>query len=151
MRRELQQAAQYGYCTLVWSPWIIAELNCVLTWDWIRRPKGDRARGDISKTSEKTCGEAAHAMMAILLPSFELANPVPPYPEAWEGFPDAWDHPIWAAAVESAAEYVVTTDLKHAPKFDPTQSNRHIHQGIEYLRPQDFLQRIGYWDGDDAE
>jgi hypothetical protein len=30
LRRELQQAAQLGLFTVIWSPWIIAELNRVL-------------------------------------------------------------------------------------------------------------------------
>ncbi|MGZ6322297.1 MAG: hypothetical protein ACXWQR_23690 [Ktedonobacterales bacterium] len=31
LRRELQTAAQVGIFTAYWSPWIIAELNRVLT------------------------------------------------------------------------------------------------------------------------
>src|SRR5690242_19336865 len=37
MRRELQVAAQAGLYVGYWSPWIIAELNRVLTWRWIQR------------------------------------------------------------------------------------------------------------------
>ncbi|GAC1325719.1 MAG: hypothetical protein NVSMB22_15880 [Chloroflexota bacterium] len=87
-------------------------------------------------------------MMAVLLPSFELVNPLPPYPDAWEGFPDRWDHPVWAAAITSSAEYIVTTDMKHAPRPDPAQNNKRIYQGIEYLNPREFLVHIGYADPD---
>ena len=32
LRRDLQNAAQEGAFEALWSPWIIAELNRVLTW-----------------------------------------------------------------------------------------------------------------------
>ena len=68
----------------IWSPWIIAELNRVLTWDWIQRNRG----------SEHACSEAAKKMMELLLPAFELVNPLPPYPVAWPELNDLWDLPV---------------------------------------------------------
>jgi hypothetical protein len=37
--------------------------------------------------------------MEILLvtTNWELVDPRPPYPPAWETLDDVWDHPIWAA------------------------------------------------------
>jgi len=32
LRRDLQNAAEEGMFTALWSPWIIAELNRVLPW-----------------------------------------------------------------------------------------------------------------------
>ena len=53
-REDLQALAQAGLYRGIWSPWIIAELNRVLTWRWIRA-----ANGDISRTNEKACSRAA--------------------------------------------------------------------------------------------
>jgi hypothetical protein len=41
----------------IWSPWIIAELNRVLTWDWIEHNRG----------SERACSLAAKKMMEFLV------------------------------------------------------------------------------------
>lgn len=54
LRRDLQQAAQLGLFAGIWSPWIIAELNRVLTWDWIRRHGTDRE-------SERECARQSLA------------------------------------------------------------------------------------------
>ena len=37
MRRDLQESAQLGIFTAIWSPWSIAELTRVLTWRWLER------------------------------------------------------------------------------------------------------------------
>lgn len=59
-RRTLQELAQQGLYVAIWSPWIVAELNRVLAWYWIRnvRPR------DLSLASERACGSAAHRMTA---------------------------------------------------------------------------------------
>ena len=98
LRRDLQQAAQLGMFTAVWSPWIIAELNRVLTWHWI-----ERTEGDLSQASKDDCSVAAKTMMELLLSTFALVTPTPPYPPAWDSLDDVWDFPTWAAAVESGA------------------------------------------------
>src|SRR5579884_1911621 len=79
MREDLQALAQAGFFTGIWSPWIIAELNRVLTWKWIRT-----AQGDLSRANEKACARAAKRMMEVLFATFELVHPQPPYPAAWE-------------------------------------------------------------------
>lgn len=107
-RRELQQTAQLGAFVPIWSPWIIAELNRVIVWRWIKKPCGGRPHGDVSTSSERECGRLAKWMMQRLLPSFELVAPVPPYPAPWDSLNDVWDHPIWAAAKMSRAQYVVS-------------------------------------------
>ena len=108
LRRELQQAAQLGVFVGIWSPWIIAELNRVLEWRWIKDPPVGTPAGDLSDANERRCAEAAKTMMEWLLPSFELVNPLSPYPPAWESLSDAWDHPIWAAAKAGNAGYIVS-------------------------------------------
>ncbi|HXT36076.1 MAG TPA: hypothetical protein VN837_10895, partial [Chloroflexota bacterium] len=44
LRAELQELAFQGMFVAVWSPWIIAELDRVLVWQWIT----DRTHGDLS-------------------------------------------------------------------------------------------------------
>lgn len=70
MRRELQQAAQLGAFIAIWSPWIIAELNRVLVWRWIKDSTPSRAAGDLTDANERRCSEAAKLMMQWLLPTF---------------------------------------------------------------------------------
>ena len=76
-------------------------------------------------------------MMTLLLATFELANPEPPYPPAWDSLADLWDHPIWAAAKQSGAQYVVSENTHH---FPPTgQESQHSHEGIVYVTGQSFI------------
>lgn len=131
LRRELQQAAQLGAYTAIWSPWIIAELNRVLVWRWIKSPPAGMPDGDLSDANERRCSEAAKLMMQWLLPSFEVVSPLPPYPPAWETLTDQWDHPIWATAKLGQAQYVVS---ENSHDYPPRQADgRHIYEGIEYL------------------
>lgn len=129
-RAELQQAAQLGTFAGIWSPWIIAELNPVLTWDWVHTHGA-------TATSERECSRAAKRMMEYLLPTFVLVAPIPPYPPAWEQLADIWDQPIWAAAVQGRAQYVVSENRRHYPPRQPDGS--HTHEGITYLPGRAFL------------
>jgi len=140
MRKRLQEAAVVGRFTAIWSPWIIAELNRVLTWHWIKRPLPGRPSSDLSLANEKRCADAAKRMMEIMLPVFEVITPLPPYPPAWETLTDRWDEPIWAAAVLGSAHYVVSENTRHYP---PSQADgRHIYQGVEYLGGRAFLSML---------
>jgi hypothetical protein len=132
LRRDLQVAAHEGLFAAIWSPWIVAELNRVLTWRWIAR-HGD----DLSAASEQACSAAAKAMMTILLPVFTLVNPLPPYPLPWAALRDQWDIPIWAAAVAGQAQYVVSENRHDYPPVEA--DGRYRYQGIEYLSGADFL------------
>lgn len=133
LRRDLQQAAQIEAYVGIWSTWIIAELNRILVWRWIKLHSHDKA-------SERECSRQAKAMMSILLPSFELVAPLPPYPPAWESLTDQWDHPIWAAAQEGNARYVVSENTKDFPPAG--EYGRHIYQEIEYLPGTKFLEML---------
>jgi hypothetical protein len=132
MRKGLTRMAQAGTVTAIWSPWIIAELNRVLTGRWIRE-----AGGDLSTANERRCSRAAKTMMDVLLGTFTLAHPAPPYPLAWEGLTDAWDVPIWAAAVASEAQYVVSENTRDFPPRGA--DGRHIYEGIEYVTGDAFI------------
>lgn len=136
VRRELQVATQAGLYVGYWSPWIIAELNRVLTWRWLQRT----APPDLSRANEQRCSVAAHIMMELLLATFQLVNPLPPYPSAWEQLADAWDHPIWAAAKASGAQYVVSENTHDYPP--PQADGRHVYESIEYLGGEAFLQLL---------
>ncbi len=133
LRAELQELALQGVFTAVWSPWIIAELNRVLVWQWIN----ERTKGDLSSANERACSQSAKRMMTLLLSAFEVVNPRPPYPDAWDNLGDIYDHPIWAAAVEGKARYVVSDNTSDYP---PRQADgRYVHQGIEYVSGRGFL------------
>jgi len=136
LRRDLQQAAQIGVFNAFWSPWIIAELNRVLVWRWIK----DRTGNDLSRANENACSESAKAMMALLMPVFALVNPLPPYPLPWETLTDEWDHPIYAAAVASRAHYVISENTHDYPPRNA--DGFHLYNDIEYLSGQRFLNRI---------
>ena len=93
--------------------------------------------GDLSVAAERACADAANAMMAALLPSFEVVAPRPPYPQTWSALPDANDYPIWAAAVEGRAEYVVSENARRYPPRG--RDGRHSYDGITYLCTDAFL------------
>lgn len=131
-RRDLEQAARAGDFVAIWSPWIIAELNRVLVWRWI-----DRTNGDLSAANRRRCSAAAQAMMDIMLPTFELVAPLPPYPPAWSELRDLSDQPIWAAAKVGVAAYVVSENRRDYPP--PGPDGRHTHEEIEYLPADAFL------------
>jgi PIN domain len=137
LRHDLQQAAQLGAFTAIWSPWIIAELNRVLVWRWIKSPPRGIASGDLSPISQRRCGEAAKTMMQWLLPSFELVNPLPPYPPVWTNLADSWDHPIWAAAKMGQARYIISENTRDYPPRDA--DGRAVYEGVEYLQGTTFL------------
>jgi len=132
-RQDLQQLAQSGIFTAIWSPWIIAELNRVLTWHWLTRIRP----GDVSPQSYARCSQAAKTMMDVLFATFTLVHPEPPYPRAWEGLTDPWDEPIWAAAKLGGAQYVISQNTRDFPPADA--EGRHAHEGIEYLTAERFM------------
>ena len=137
LRRDLQQAAELGAFTAIWSPWIIAELNRVLVWRWINEPPSGIVSGDLSLSNQRRCSKAAKTMMQWLIPSFELVNPLPPYPPVWASLADAWDHPIWAAAKLGQARYIVSENTHDYP---PRDADGHaLYEGIEYLQGAAFL------------
>lgn len=148
LRRDLQNAAQEGMFTALWSPWIIAELNRVLTWTWVERtalpglaPAGHIAC-DLSPANWDRCSAAAAAMMEILAATFEVVAPRPPYPDTWDTLADPRDVPIWAAAVDGRARYVVSHNRRDYPPR--REDGRHIYQGVEYLGGQEFLDLLAH-------
>ena len=136
LRADLQGLAFQGAFVAIWSPWVIAGLDRVLVWQWIT----ERTHGDISPANKRACSQAAKRMMTLLLSAFDVVNPRPPYPLAWDTLKDPDDHPVWAAAVESRASYVVSDNTNDYP---PRQPNGHcIYEGIEYISGIDFLNML---------
>lgn len=76
-------------------------------------------------------------MMQWLLPTFEMVNPLPPYPPAWATLGDEWDHPVWAAAKLGQAQYVVSENTHDFPP--QVEDGRHQYEGIEYIGAERFL------------
>lgn len=140
VRRELQQAATSKLFTGLWSPWIIAELNCVLVWRWIKDPPPGQPRDDLSDANERRCSDNGQRMMDWLLPAFEVVTPLPPYPAPWPELTDRWDEPILATAILGQAQYVVSENTRHFPP--PDAAGRHVYEGIEYIRASPFLELI---------
>jgi predicted nucleic acid-binding protein len=134
LRRDLHEAARRQAFIAIWSPWIIGELYRVLTWRWLARTP------DFSLANEAACSRSAKTMMALLIATFEIVAPVPPYPAAWPSLTDGDDHPIWAAALLSRAQYVVSENIRHFPPIG--QNGRHSYQGVEYLTARTFFSRL---------
>lgn len=78
--------------------------------------------------------------MTLLLSAFDVVNPRPPYPPVWDTLLDVDDHPIWAAAVESGARYVVSDNINDYLPRQP--DGRCVYQGIEYISGSDFLDML---------
>lgn len=134
-RRELQQIAGIGLYDAIWSSWIVAELNRVLTVRWLKANDCD-----LSDAELRALSTAAKNMMRILLATFTLVDPPALDVAAWDALADSDDAPVWGAAVASGARYVVSDDTHHYPPADP--EGRHRYQGIEYLGGKDFIRLV---------
>jgi hypothetical protein len=79
-------------------------------------------------------------MTDILITTFAVVTPVPPYPPAWSSLTDLDDQPVWAAAKLGGASYVVS---ENSHDFPPRGADgRHTHEGIEYLPARALLDRL---------
>ena len=134
-RRDLQEAAALGLFEAIWSPWIVAELNRVLTWRAI-----ERSGCDLSAAHRNRLSASSKAMMEYLTATFTMVDPKPPHPPPWDDLSDPWDIPIWAAAKASGATYVVSENTDDYPTRQP--DGRYVHEGIEYVRGDAFLRLI---------
>ena len=133
-RRNLEEGARGGTFLVLWSPGIIGDLYRVLTWRWLARTR------DFSTLNELRCSRSAKAMMDVLVRSFEIVAPVPPYPPAWPSLTDSDDFPVWSATKIGGARYVVSENSRDFPPRGP--DGRHVYEGIEYLPARAFLERL---------
>lgn len=133
-RTTLVELVRLGRFEAIWSAWIVAELNRVLTWRWAEQ-YGTDAR------AQRMASVGAKEMMTHLLAAFTLVDLPFPHPIPWPRLTDIWDIPIYASAVAASADYVVTDDLRHSPPRDPV-TKRRMWNGIEYLSYRVFIERI---------
>ncbi|MDQ6603099.1 MAG: PIN domain-containing protein [Chloroflexota bacterium] len=130
-RTTLVGLVRLGRFEAIWSSWIVAELNRVLTWHWAARYGSD-------VTTQRMASVAAKEMMTYLLASFTLVDPPLPHPIPWPELTDVWDVPVYATAIAARAMYVVTDDRRHSPPRDPA-TKRRIWNGIEYITYNHFV------------
>lgn len=130
-RTTLVGLVRLGRFEAIWSSWIVAELNRVLTWHWAARYGSD-------VTTQRMASVAAKEMMTYLIASFTLVDPPLPHPIPWPELTDVWDVPVYATAIAARAMYVVTDDRRHSPPRDPA-TKRRIWNGIEYITYNHFV------------
>ena len=142
---EIVNDAREGYVLPLWAPSIIAELNRVLTWLWLKR-----SGGDFSKREWDLCSQSARRMFSHLTSVFRVLEDCPPYERAWTPeLRDKWDLPIWTAAVRGQAQFVVTLNLEDGP---PKGSDGvREHEGVCYVHPRVFLALIDRLAEEDGE
>lgn len=89
--------ARNGAVIPVWSPLIIAEVNRLLTWLWLKREQGDQSEG-----AWKRCSDASKRWFSLMTTFFRVVDDHPPYEGTWSEEPsDIWDIPIWTAATRA--------------------------------------------------
>ena len=132
-REHLVTAAYENLYQPIWSPWIIAELNRVMTWNWVKH-KGLKER--------EQCSRRYKDMMSLLTAAFQCVDPKPPWEQAWPELTDVDDLPIWSTAKFVGAHYIVSANTGDFPPQD--DSGKHVWEGIEYILVSEFLTRIGY-------
>jgi len=140
VRRWLEPLIDYaraGYLEPIWSPWIIAETNRLLTWLWLERVGGQQTGSTWAE-----CSRAAKRVFARLTQVFRVVDDHPPHELLWTDEPaDEWDVPVWNAAVRARARFIVTENVKDGPP--PDRNGIRMHGGIFFVHPDDFL---GYLD-----
>lgn len=132
-RECLITAAYENLYRPIWSPWIIAELNRVLTWNWIRK-KGLKEKDQCSRRHKN--------LMSLLTGAFECVDPKPPWQQAWPELTDLDDLPIWTTARFVGADYIVSGNTNDFPPEDVF--GKHTWEGIECILIQDFMDLIGF-------
>lgn len=133
-RTTLVGLVRLGRFEAIWSAWIVAELNRVLTWRWMEQY-------GMNAEAQRTASISAKEMMTHLLAAFTLIDPPLPHPIPWPRLTDIWDIPIYASAVVAGTDYVVTDDLRHSPPRD-SATKRRTWNGIEYITYRHFVEIV---------
>ncbi len=130
-RVALVELARLGRFEGIWSSWIVAELNRVLTWQWAERH-------GLGAEAQRRASTEAKAMMTHLLAAFTIVDPPFPHPVPWPELADSWDIPIYGTAVTAGAAYVVTDNVRDAPP--PTaETGRRVWNRVEYVTYREFM------------
>lgn len=132
-------AARAGHVQLYWSPFIIAEVNRLLTWQWLKH-----RHGDLSDGSWRACSDRAHRWFTHMTPVFRVVEDAPPPEPLWTDKPaDDWDWPVWTAAIRARADFIVTENLRDGPPPDRDGIQRHA--GVFFLHPDRFLAVVDWY------
>jgi len=132
-------AARDGLVQPLWSPLIIAEANRYLTWRWLQRH-----RGVLDAHHWNACSADAKKWFSITSAAFRVVEDCPPHERLWTPEPpDAWDIPLWTAAVRGDADVVVTENLQDGPP--PDVHGLRSHAGVLLLDPDAFFQVLERW------
>lgn len=131
----LERLARHGVIRLFWSPLIIAEAHRRLTWLWLQRNEGD-----LSDASWERCSIAAKKMFAHATRMFKVVDDHPPYPGVWaDPIRDPWDVPIYLAARNAGAHFVVTENLQDGPPPNSELAGLRGWERVIYISPSHFL------------
>ena len=136
----LERRSREGVVRLFWSPWIVSEVNRVLTWLWLRR-----TGGDVSDANWRACSIAAKAMFEHVTRMFEVVEDRPPYPTVWTyELLDEWDIPIFAAAKSAGAHFILTENIDDGPPADQQFGCLRVWDKVIYTRPRQFLDFLAW-------
>jgi hypothetical protein len=136
----LERLSRQRTVRLFWSPLIIAEAHRTLTWLWLRRHGTD-----LDEANWERCSIDAKAMFAHATRMFEVVDDRPPYPALWaEPVRDQWDVPIFTAARNATAHFVVTTNLRHGPPRDREFADMRMWDQVIYISPGHFLDFVNW-------
>ena len=114
----------------VWCEWIIAETWRVLATQRLRQ------LSPFTAADERQLSRSANEMLRALLQVMTFVTVVPPFLDAWSGG-DPNDLPIWTAAVQSGASFVVSHNLRDFPPRDA--EGRCAYAGIEFITTENFV------------
>jgi hypothetical protein len=99
----------------------------------------------MSKDEQMAMSRASKQMMTILSQFLDVVDAKPPWMEAWPSLTDTGDLPVYTTARLIHADYVVSENTHDFPPADAY--GRHIWNGIEYIRVNDFLRIIEFEEG----
>lgn len=141
-RIALVTAAANLQCDAWWSPWIIAELNRVLTERWLLRAwkTGTLEKSVRWDTEHRNMSRLSKIMMRWMIGPIRCYDAPAPNQPSWRGA-DPDDEPVLALAKEVHANYVVSENTRHFPPR--TDGPDHEYEGIVYVQVADFLSRLG--------
>jgi len=137
--------ARDGFVKPVWSPLILTEVNRLLTWLWLRKNGGDQR-----EASWRRCSAASKIWFSIVTRVFRVVDDHPPHEQTWSEEPaDAWDVPIWTAAIRARRQFpgvpvfIVTENLKDGPPRD--EGGLQVFRSVGFIHPNDFPAVLSVW------
>jgi hypothetical protein len=130
--------AQIQSVVPIWSPLIIVEATRTITRRWVVANGGDP-----SITAGRALSAESKRWFTRMTAVFRVAEDCPPHEETWPSPRDTWDVPIWNAARRSAADVIVTANLRDGPPEDA--NGRRTFQGVLWCHPDLFARICERW------